>query len=54
MSVSAELTAGLWASFLDAKIAALGTVDLDAFADMLELFGRAQAEYLCKLSPRVR
>jgi hypothetical protein len=36
---------------LDARIAALATVDLDTFADMLDLFAKAQNEYLCKLYP---
>jgi len=44
-------SAGLWTRFLDAKIGSIASspISLDTFADMLELFGNAEKEYLCKL-----
>lgn len=40
----------LWLKLLDAKVANLiQPVGLESFADVLELFTKAEQEYLCKL-----
>lgn len=44
------LTIALWIKFLDARINALPEVTLEEFVDLIELFGKAEKEYLCKLS----